>query len=140
MTRKNYSNQGSRNNPRKGSYGKNPVGRGPAARPPQRQVSPLYKVDLMHHQLAGMTTQLPQHIGQPEPRYPHKPARPPRPPRAHDKKPHQQKAKKGYTNINLEVKEELYDEFVDKVKEQSKSPKEVLNQLISFYNMGKINI
>ena len=138
MTRKNYSNQGSRNSPRKGSYGKKPAGRGPAARPPQRQVSPLYKVDLFHHQLAGMGNQQPpQHIGQPEPRYPHKPARPPR---AHDRKPHQQKAKKGFANINLEVKEELYEKFMDKVKEQSKSPKEVLNQLISFYNMGKINI
>lgn len=91
----------------------------------------------MHHQLAGMGQQPPQHMGQPAPRYPHQPARPPR---GHDKKPHQQKAKKGYTNINLEVKEELYGKFVDKVKEQDKSPKEVLNQLISFYNMGKINI
>ena len=100
----------------------------------------MYKVDLMHHQLSGMTSpqqqhtaQPPQHIGKPPARY--------QQPRTHgSKQAHQPKEKKGYTNLNIELKDDLYKTFVSKVKEQDKSPKEVLNQLISFYNMGKINI
>ena len=94
----------------------------------------MYKVDLMHHQLSGMNTQQPpQHTNLPQARH-----QQPRP--QEGRKPHTPKARKGYTNLSIELKDDLYKKFVSKVKELDKSPKEVMNQLISFYNMGKINI
>ena len=138
MNRKSNSNYGPRNNPRRGGPGKGAPGRGGPPRggsgqPVQRTVSPMYKVDLMHHQLSGMTSQPPQHTGRPPARY--------QQPRTQGiSKVHHPKEKKGYTNLNIELKDDLYKKFVSKVKDQDKSPKEVLNQLISFYNMGKINI
>jgi len=49
-------------------------------------------------------------------------------------------ARKGYTNCTFELKDDLYRKFQDKLEGSSKTPKEVINQLISFYNMGKIKI
>lgn len=130
MNRKNYSNSGSRKNPRRGGPG------GPG-KPGQRSVSPMYKVDLLHHQLSGMTTPAPQRTGKPP--VGQQPYRQ-QPPRQQEKKVFRPKAKKGYTNLNVEIKDEQYSKFLSRLKDESKSPKEVLNQLISFYNMGKINI
>ena len=144
MNRKSNSNYGQKNNPRRGAPGKGGPGRGGFARsgpgksgqgqPAQRSVSPMYKVDLMHHQLSGMTSQPPQHTGRPPVRH--------QQPRPHgsNKPSHLPKDKKGYTSLTVDLKDDLYKQFVSKVKEQDKSPKEVMNQLISFYNMGKINI
>ena len=128
MNRKSHSNHGHKNNPRRGGPGRSGPGK-----PAQRTVSPMYKVDLMHHQLSGMSSQPPQHSGKPPARH-----QPPRAPES--RKTHHAKAKKGYTSLSLELKDDLYKKFVNKVKEKDKSPKEVMNQLISFYNMGKINI
>jgi len=133
MNRKSHSNHGQRNNSRRGSSGKGGSARSGAGKPAQRTVSPMYKVDLMHHQLSGMTSQPPQHTGKPPVRHPPQRNLEPR-------KVHHAKAKKGYTTLSLELKDDLYKKFVNKVKEKDKSPKEVMNQLISFYNMGKINI
>jgi hypothetical protein len=49
-------------------------------------------------------------------------------------------ARKGYSNHTFELKNELYNQFAEKLKVSDKSPKEVINQLISFYNMDKIKI
>jgi len=95
-----------------------------------KTVSPHYRVDMMHHQLAGSQSLQPSPFSRPQ-----KTSEPARRPEKIGRK-----AKKGYTNMNIDIRDELYRKFVRKVKENSKSPKEVLNQLISFYNMGKINI
>jgi len=80
-----------------------------------------------------MTSQPPQHTGKP-------PVRHQQPRTQEVRKAHHAKTKKGYTTLSIELKDDLYKKFVSKVKEKDKSPKEVMNQLISFYNMGKINI
>ncbi len=106
-----------------------------------KPTSPNYRVDMMHHQLAAINKEkragyqsnhAPQHA-------------PYHAPQAHSKSfagnPQQrQQSKKGYRNLSFDVKEELYRAFMGKIKGSSKSPKEVINQLISFYNMGKINL
>lgn len=48
--------------------------------------------------------------------------------------------KRGYTYHTFEVKDDLYKQFASKARDSSKSQKEVINQLISFFNMGKIKI
>lgn len=78
---------------------------------------------MMHHQLAEINKQQHNH---------HYAGRPNTQP--------QTQTRKGYKNISLDVKEDLYRKFQNRLKDSSKSPKEVINQLISFYSMGKINI
>ncbi|MFQ5431284.1 MAG: hypothetical protein ACE5EN_02105 [Nitrospinota bacterium] len=133
MNRRSHSNHGQRNNPRRGGPGKGGSPRSGPGKPAQKTVSPMYKVDLMHHHLTGMNSQPPQHTGKPPARH--------QPPRIQEsKKVHHAKVKKGYTSLSLELKDDIYNKFLNKVQEKDKSPKEVMNQLISFYNMGKINI
>lgn len=107
-----------------------------------KPVSPNYRVDMMHHQLAAMKK---DPNSAPYDYYTRQSEQPPRHPRGyHTSKPPPapvaKQTKKGYSMLNIEVKEELYKKFVSKLKGTSKSPKEVMNQLISFYNMGKIKI
>ncbi len=65
---------------------------------------------------------------------------PPKPRVNFDRPPSAPHARKGHFNINVEVKDELYHSFNEKLKADGKSSKEVLSQLISFYIMGKINV
>ena len=144
-----------------GSQGAQGRGQAPQARP--RTVSSNYQVDMFHHQVGASNQQQSgsqgggygrygsgsgghsqgQPSGRPSrpsqgapPR--HKPSRPVRPLDSPSSK--SPAARKGYTNHTFELKNELYKQFTEKLKVSDKSPKEVINQLISFYNMDKIKI
>jgi len=119
-----------------------------------RAVSSNYTVDLFHHTFGASSEQAGQEWNPSKPGRPGKPKRGGKPkghphqkrnPHHLSAKPHHHEhrsatARKGYKIHDFELKDELYEKFVEKVKEADKTPKEVINQLLSFYNMGKIKI
>ena len=126
-----------------------------------RPVSSNYQVDLFHHQVGAKSAQQPSGHTRPstgggggsrygqQPKGPKgpggRPARPPFQARHQSSRPKgpigpTKSERKGYTIHNFELKDDLYKSFEEKLKESSKTPKEVINQLISFFNMGKIKI
>lgn len=127
--------------------GRNRPGAPRGARPDaqgHKPVSPNYQVDMMHHRLGSQQNAQGHqgsygHLSQPSGHPMGQKQSPFR--RGPGKKyPAKPPARKGYITLNLEIKDELYKKFTSALKDSSKTPKEVINQLISFYNMGKINI
>ncbi len=165
MFRKNNSRQNSRKPLRQqGQQGHHGAGSGP-----KKVVSPNYRVDLMAHTFTQSTGgsgntggpgygrqqgnggygsqqprrdggqpqqrrdgQQPRHQqhGRPKPHFKPKPRPMPSAP----------EAQKGYTNLHCEVRDDLFAAFKEKLQADGKSEKEVISQLISFYNMGKVTV
>lgn len=155
MFRKNNSRQNNRSSAQKqGSPGHRGGGQ-------PKSVSPNYRVDLMAHTFTPQTgggaqsygprqgsagfgnqparPQQPRHQ-QPRPQQQHQQPRPqhqqPRPQHAPPRPP----ARKGYTNITVEVRDDLLAAFKEKTAGDGKTGNEVINQLIDFYNMGKVTV
>ncbi len=164
MFRKNNSRQNNRNSTRK----PNPTGQRESGGQP-KNVSPNYRVDLMAHtftqQTGGNTPGFGQRQGnpgfgnQPRPQQPHhqKPRGqqprqpqhqrlrdqqhyPPRPQQHQSPHPGQNPAKKGYVNITVEMPDELSNSFKEKNAAEGKTGSDVIIQLISLYNAGKVTL
>ncbi len=119
-------------------------GSGASGQGGNRPVSSNYTVDLFHHHVGAQSNQ----PGKPERGKP-KFQRSGPPSRGgvgktgftkRNSEPKKAIARKGYVNCNFEMKDDLYKKFTEKLKDSSKTPKEVISQLVSFYNMGKIKI
>ncbi|MDH5543163.1 MAG: hypothetical protein OEY64_09390 [Nitrospinota bacterium] len=146
----NNSNSGNRSQrPGGPPHGKPRGSQGPQGR--SRPVSSNYQVDLFHHQIGAKAGQQPSGHTRPSsgggPRYGQSKGINARPAQGRHQAPRpkgpvgpSKSQRKGYTVHNFELKDELYKNFEEKLKETSKTPKEVINQLISFFNMGKIKI
>jgi len=135
MFRKNQSQSGGRRG--FGAPGQRDQKKSQAQAP--KQVSPNYRVNMMHHNASSQ---------QQSTNYPSSgPARqggggfgPPKPRVNFDRPPAAPHARKGFQNINVELKEDLYHAFNEKLKVDGKTSKEAISQLVSFYVMGKINV
>jgi hypothetical protein len=118
MFHKNQSNQGGRS-------GFGPRGPKKDAQRGPKQVSPNYRVNMMHHNPnAQGQTNNPRGGG----------AGFPPPPRAtFDRPPSAPHARKGFHNLNVEMTEELFKSFQEKLKLDDKTAKEAIIEMITAY-------
>ncbi|MBI5177877.1 MAG: hypothetical protein HZA04_01290 [Nitrospinae bacterium] len=90
-----------------------------------KHVSPNYRVNMMHHNPSGQSQQsAPRHQqggGFVQPRA------------AFDRPPSAPHARRGFHNLNVEMTEELFKAFQDKLKLEGKTSKEAIIEMITAY-------
>lgn len=136
MFRKNHSNSGSKGSGSSGKWGQKKG----SAQPP-RKVSPNYRVNLLHHNTManGKGPAAPYNPGGQGQSHPARPVGVYQAPKPQPQRLRQIPPQRPPVN-SITIKNELFQQFQQKLSHEGKSAYDVVNELVALYVDGKIDL